>query len=425
MADAPSIVILGAGFAGIEAARRLGKAGLAVTLIDRQNHHLFQPLLYQVATAALSPADIAEPVRKMLRGLNSAEVMLDEVSGIDTAARTVALSSGRHVRYDILVVATGATHSYFGHDDWAAFAPGLKTIADARAIRSRLLLAFEEAEMSRDPAEQKRLMTIVVVGGGPTGVELAGSIAELARYALSKDFHNIRAETATVLLLEAGPRVLAAFPDDLAAYATAKLTKIGVTVRTNCAVERVGAEGVAANGEAMGAGLTIWAAGVRASRLGAMLGVPVDRAGRVTVARDLTVTGLQNVYALGDIALCPDGNGKPLPGLAQVAKQQGIYLGDALVRTIKTGAPSKPFTFRNRGNTAIIGRHAAVFDFGWWRLKGWFAWSFWALIHVYLLVGFQHRLMVAIQWLWRYITYERGSRLIAEEIQPPHQNTAA
>ncbi|HEY2069991.1 MAG TPA: NAD(P)/FAD-dependent oxidoreductase [Rhizomicrobium sp.] len=419
------IVILGAGFAGIEVARGLGKAGLSVTLVDRQNHHLFQPLLYQVATAALSPADIAEPVRKMLRGQDSVEVMLDEVSGIDTAGRSVSLASGRTLRYDILVVATGATHSYFGHDEWADFAPGLKTIADARQIRSRLLLAFEEAEMSEDVAEQKRLMTIAVVGGGPTGVELAGSIAELACYALSKDFHRIRAETATVLLLEAGTRILAAFPDDLASYATTKLTKLGVTVRTRCVVENVTADGVTANGETIGAGLVIWAAGVRASRMGAMLGVPVDRAGRVTVATDLSVTGLDGVYALGDIALCPDANGKPLPGLAQVAKQQGEYLGKALAKKITKGTQPAPFRFQNRGNTAIIGRHAAVFDFGWWRLKGWFAWSFWALIHVYLLVGFQHRLMVAIQWLWRYVTYERGSRLIAEEIHPPHNRTAA
>ncbi|HEY1630768.1 MAG TPA: NAD(P)/FAD-dependent oxidoreductase [Rhizomicrobium sp.] len=421
MTDAPRIVILGAGFAGIEVARHLGKVGGAVTLVDRQNHHLFQPLLYQVATAALSPADIAEPVRKVLRGLSGVEVMLDEAVGIDTAGKGVALASGRNLRYDILVVATGATHSYFGHDEWAAVAPGLKTIEDARQIRSRLLLAFERAEMSRDPEEQKRLMTIVVVGGGPTGVELAGSIAELARYALSKDFQHIRAETATVLLLEAGARILTAFPDDLADYATEKLAKIGVTLRTNCAVERVSEDGVVAGGETIGAGLVIWAAGVRASPLARMLGVPLDRAGRVTVAPDLSVPGLDSVYALGDIALCADETGKTLPGLAQVAKQQGVYLGDLLAGKIK----DKPFRFHNRGNTAIIGRHAAVFDFGWWRLKGWFAWSFWALIHVYLLVGFQHRLMVAIQWLWRYITYERGSRLIAEDVHPPHNRTAA
>jgi NADH dehydrogenase len=411
---APRIVIIGAGFAGIEVARKLGRARLPVTLIDRQNHHLFQPLLYQVATAALSPADIAEPIRKMLRRAPGADVVLGEVTGIDPGARAVSLADGRSFPYDVLVLATGATHSYFGHDEWSAFAPGLKTIEDARRIRSRLLLAFERAEMSPDKEEQKRLMTIAVIGGGPTGVELAGSIAELARYTLAKDFHHIRAETATVLLLEAGPRILTAFPDDLSDYAAAKLRKLGVTVRTNTPVESIEAGCIMAAGKEIGVGLAIWAAGVRASPLGAMLGVETDRAGRVRVGRDLMVPALDNVYALGDIALTPDAHGTPLPGLAQVAKQQGEYLGRALVARIRQGEVPKPFTFKNRGNTAIIGRHAAVFDFGWTRMRGWLAWAFWALIHVYLLVGFQHRLMVAMQWLWRYVTYERGSRLIAE-----------
>jgi NADH dehydrogenase len=412
------ILIIGAGFAGIEVARALGRAGISVTLIDRQNHHLFQPLLYQVATAALSPADIAEPVRKMLRRYPNVEIVLGEVAAIDKAAHVVTLAEGRTYPYDILVLATGATHSYFGHDEWARFAPGLKTIEDARRIRSRLLLAFEQAEMSRDPAKQKRLMTIAVIGGGPTGVELAGSIAELARYTLAKDFHRIHAENATVLLLEAGPRILTAFPDNLAAYAQRRLEKLGVTVRTNCAVERIEADRLVAAGEEIGTGLAIWAAGVRASGLARMLGAELDRAGRVGVNRDLSIPGLEDIYALGDIALTPDENGKPLPGLAQVAKQEGEYLGRALARKILHGETPQPFAFRNRGNTAIIGRHAAVFDFGWWRIKGWFAWAFWALIHVYLLVGFQHRLMVAMQWLWRYVTYERGSRLIAEDVQP-------
>jgi NADH:ubiquinone reductase (H+-translocating) len=423
--DQTSTVIIGAGFAGIEVARVLGAAGRPVVLIDRQNHHLFQPLLYQVATAALSPADIAEPIRKMLRNYPSVEVMLDEAVGIDTAARTVALASGATIVYGRLVIATGATHSYFGHDEWAGFAPGLKTIEDARRIRSHLLLAFEQAEMSRDPAEQRRLMTIAVIGGGPTGVELAGSIAELARYTLARDFHRIRAESATVLLLEAGERILTAFPDELASYAQATLTKLGVTVRTRCAVERITASSVSAAGQDIPVGLAIWAAGVKASRLGALLGVPTDRAGRVAVASDFSVPGLTDVYVLGDLALLAGADGKPLPGLAQVAKQEGVYLGRILAKA--DGAAPPPFRFHNRGNTAIIGRHAAVFDFGWWRLKGWFAWSFWALIHVYLLVGFQHRLMVAIQWLWRYVTYERGSRLIAEDVraQPPDSRTAA
>jgi NADH dehydrogenase len=411
--DSTRVVVLGAGFAGIEVAGGLGAAGVRVTLIDRQNHHLFQPLLYQVATAALSPADIAEPIRKMLRGYPSVDVRLDEAIAIDVRARTLSLASGATLFYDWLVVATGATHSYFGHDEWAPFAPGLKSIEDARIIRSRLLLAFEEAERTRDPAEQRRLMTIAVIGGGPTGVELAGSIAELARYTLAKDFRTIRAETATVLLLEAGPRILPAFPETLARYAQRRLEKLGVAVRTHCPVESVTARSIAAAGKELTVGFVIWAAGVRASPMGRMLGVNTDRAGRIAVNPDLSIPDLDRVFALGDLALFAGVDGRPLPGLAQVAKQQGRYLGRALVKRIRSNIAPPPFRFHNRGNTAIIGRHAAVFDFGWWQIRGALAWMFWALIHVYLLVGFQHRLMVAIQWLWRYLTYERGSRLIA------------
>jgi len=412
----PRTVVVGAGFAGIEVARALGKAGLPVTIIDRQNHHLFQPLLYQVATAALSPADIAEPIRKMLGRHASVEVVLGAVTAIDTEIRKVTLANGMAISFNILVLATGATHGYFGHEEWSGFAPGLKTIEDARHIRSRLLLTFEKAETCTDAAEQKRLMTIAIIGGGPTGVELAGSIAELARYTLARDFHRIRPQTATVLLLEAGPRILTAFPESLATYAQTKLKKLGVTVRTNCPVERIEDGAIVAGGERIGVGLAIWAAGVTASPLGKVLGV-ADRAGRISVTRELGVPQLEGIYVLGDLALAPDENGNPLPGLAQVAKQEGVYLGRALAERILNGTAPKPFVFHNRGNTAIIGRHAAVFDFGWWRLKGWFAWGFWAVIHVYLLVGFQHRLMVAIQWLWRYLTYERGARLIAENVE--------
>jgi NADH dehydrogenase len=411
------VVVIGAGFAGIEVARGLGRAGIPVTVIDRRNHHLFQPLLYQVATAALSPADIAEPIRKMVRGLESVEVLLNEVTAIDTKAQTVTLASGERLAYSQLVIATGATHSYFGHDDWAAFAPGLKTIEDARQIRSRLLLAFERAEMSTDPAERERLLTIAVVGGGPTGVELAGSIAELARSMLAKDFRNISREKARVLLLEAGPRLLTAFPEELAAYAQRKLEALGVTVKLNTAVERITAQSITAAGAEIPVGCAIWAAGVMASPMGRMLGVETDRAGRIAVNPDFSVPGFANVYALGDISSLRNEKGALLPGLAQVAKQEGEYLGRALAKKIKSGASSPPFRFHNRGNTAIVGRHAAVFDFGWWRLRGWFAWSFWALIHVYLLVGFQHRLLVAIQWAWKYVTYEQGSRLIAEDVR--------
>jgi NADH:ubiquinone reductase (H+-translocating) len=411
----PHVLVIGAGFAGVEVAKGLGAAGISVTLLDRENYHLFQPLLYQVATAALSPADIAEPVRRMLRRYPSVEVVLGEASGIDVATRRVQLRDGRSLSYDTLVLASGVTHAYFSHDEWAEFAPGLKTIADARAIRSRLLLSFERAEMSDDAAERKRLMTFAIIGGGPTGVELAGSIAELARYSLAKDFHRIDAKSTSVILLEAGPRILTAFPESLARYAERKLKSLGVSVRTNCAVQNIAADRVEAGGETIPMGFAIWAAGVRATPLGRLLGAPTDAAGRVKVNRDLSVPGLADVYALGDIALALDARGKPWPGLAQVAKQEGQYLGRALAKKIKSGARAPDFEFHNRGNAAIIGRQSAVFDFGWSRLKGAFAWLLWAFIHIYLLVGFQHRLLVAVQWLWRYVTYDHGARLIVED----------
>jgi NADH dehydrogenase len=408
------IVIVGAGFAGIEVARGLGAAGINATLLDRQNYNLFQPLLYQVATAALSPADIAEPVRRMLRRFPSIEVLMGEVTGIDVAARRVALADGKSLSYGILVLAAGATHAYFGHDEWADFAPSLKSISDARRVRSRLLLSFEQAEMSDDPAERKRLMTFAVIGGGPSGVELAGAIAELARYTLAKDFHRINAKSTTVLLLEAGPRILSAFPEELARYARRKLESLGVTVRENCAVKNIIPDSVVTGDDTIPIGLAIWAAGVKASSVGKLLGVPTDETGRVKVNRNLAVRGLSNVYALGDVALVLDTAGKPLPGLAQVAKQEGYYLGRSLVREIRDAAAPPDFEFHNRGNAAIIGRQSAIFDFGRWRLKGALAWFLWALVHIYLLAGFQNRLLVAVQWLWRYATYDRGARLIVE-----------
>jgi NADH dehydrogenase len=408
------ILIIGAGFAGIEVARGLRSANADITLIDRQNYHLFQPLLYQVATAALSPADIAEPVRRMLRHCPNVTVLLGEVTAISAHKKRVALAGGASLSYDILVVATGATHAYFGHDDWEAFAPGLKSIGDARAIRSQLLRSFEQAEMSHDPAEKKRLMTFVVVGGGPGGVELAGSIAELARHTLAKDFHHIDPKSATVLLLEAGPRILSAFPDTLARYARRKLTQLGVTVRENCAVKNISRNCVEAGSDTIPNGLTIWAAGVKASPVGRMLGVVTDKAGRVKVERDLSVPGLARVYVLGDLARVEDRDGNALPGLAQVAKQEGQYLGKVLARASRGGKRTPDFAFHDRGNVAVIGRHAAIADFGWARLKGTPAWFLWALVHIYLLAGLQHRMLVGVQWAWRYVTYDRGARLIVE-----------
>jgi NADH:ubiquinone reductase (H+-translocating) len=411
----PGIVIVGGGFGGLEVAKALGEARIGATVIDRHNHHLFQPLLYQVATAALSAADVAEPIRKILSRYASIQVLFGEVSGIDLGSRRLRLTDGSAVPFDLLVLAVGSRTSYFGRADWAAAAPGLKTIEDARTIRTRLLLAFEYAERTTDPVEQCRLMTVAVIGGGPTGVEIAGSIAELSRHTLVRDFRNIRPERTRILLIEAGERLLSSFSVELSAYAKTGLEKLGVEVATGKKVEAIGAHSVTVGGEIIPVGLTLWAAGVSASPLAAQLGVELDPGGRVKVDASLEVAGLSNVFAIGDIALFTDQNGKPLPGLAQVAKQQGIHLGRALVDRVRRGSELPAFVYRSRGNTAIVGRHAAVFESGRLKLKGWFAWLAWAIIHVYLLVGFQHRVQVSIQWLWRYLTYERGARLIAEE----------
>jgi NADH dehydrogenase len=322
-------------------------------------------------------------------------------------------SPGRELAYDYLVVASGAGPSYFGHDEWSRWAPGLKTIEDARDIRSQVLLTFERAERETDPIEQRRLCTIAIIGGGPTGVELAGSIAELSRHTLARDFRNITPQETKILLIEAGERVLGAFPQDLSAYARDRLDRLGVTVLTGRRVEEVGATSVTVSGESIPVGFVIWAAGVSASPLGRQLGVETDRAGRVPVSDTLEVQGLKNVFALGDIASQVDTEGKPLPGLAQVAKQQGIHLGQSLATHIAGHGPLQSFKYRSRGNTAIVGRHAAVYELGRFKMRGWIAWMAWAIIHVYLLVGFQHRFLVSMQWLWRYLTYERGARIIA------------
>lgn len=415
--ERPHVVIIGAGFGGLACAAALGGTGIPVTVIDRRNYHLFVPLLYQVATAALSPADIAQPIRKIMSRHSNIRVVLGEVTGIDTERRLLRLNpDGPHrddgIRYDRLVIATGSSYSYFGHDEWAAVAPGVKTIEDAQYIRARLLASFERAELSTDPEEQAMLMTVVIVGGGPTGVELAGAVAELTRYALARDFRRIDPRSARILLVEAGPRLLSSFPEELSRYARSALGRLGVTVMTGQAVEKIEEGGVTIGGSFIPAGTMVWGAGVTASPAGRWLGAETDRAGRIRVDPDLSVPGLKGVYALGDTALGAGDDGKPLPGLAQVAKQQGQHLGAALAANILRGEPMRPFRFRNRGNTAIVGRSAAVFDFGTRRLKGWFAWILWAVVHVYLLVGFEKRLLVSLQWLWRYLTYERGARLI-------------
>lgn len=410
--DFREVVVIGAGFGGLEVAKALGRAGIGVTVIDRRNHHLFQPLLYQVATAALSATDVAEPIRRILRRHSSVQVIFGEVLQIDLSARQLQLSCGQVIGYRHLVLATGASHSYFGHDNWAQWAPGLKTIEDARHIRSQILLAFERAERATDPAERERLMEIVIIGGGPTGVELAGAIAELSRHTLRRDFRAINSGSARITLVEAGPRILSGFSEEMSLYAEDRLKRLGVNVRTGEAVEEIGPTSISIAGVSQAVGVVIWAAGVSASPLARQLG-NTDRAGRVIVDETLAVRGSADVFALGDAAQFQGPDGKPLPGLAQVAKQQGIHLGRALASHLKDGTSLPPFVYDSRGNTAIVGRHAAVFEQAGFKLRGWFAWMTWAIVHVYLLVGFQNRMLVSMQWLWRYLTYERGARLIA------------
>jgi NADH dehydrogenase len=412
------VVIVGAGFGGLACARELGGAPVHVIVVDRRNYHLFVPLLYQVATAALSPADIARPIRRILGKYSNIDIILGDVIAVDVAARMVRLSDGSSISYDRLVVATGSGNSYFGHSEWAPYAPGPLTLEDARRIRAKLLTSFERAEASFDPAVQESLMTIVIVGGGPTGVEMAGAVAEVTRHALARDFRRIDPRRARILLIEAGPRLLPGFPATLSDYAAVQLRRLGVTVLTQHVVEAIDANGVTVSGRRIDAATVIWGAGVQASPAGRWLGIKLDRSGRIPVNADLSVQGLDGVYAVGDTALASAPGGTALPALAQVAAQQGKYLGRALAANLARGVPMPAFRFRNRGNTAIIGRNAAVFDFGWAQLKGRLAWLLWALVHVYLLVGFDNRLRVTLQWIWAYLTYERGARLIMSDVEP-------
>ena len=411
----PRIVIVGAGFGGLACAKALGGARAEVVVIDRRNHNLFQPLLYQVATAALSPADIAEPIRRSLARYRNVRVVLGEVAGIDTHARTVLLSDGSSLAYDELVIATGSQYNYFGHDDWRDHAPGLKTIHEARLIRHRLLTAFERAEREPDPVERRRILHFVVIGGGPTGVEMAGAISELGRYMVSHDFRNIEPEDMAVTLVEAGPRILAAFPEKLAAYAHQYLQRIGVRVLTQVRVEAVGEDKVTLAGDTLHASCIIWGAGVKAATAAKWLGVDTAPDGRIPVEGDLSVKGVEAVHAIGDVAAAIGQDGKPLPALAQVAKQQGTYLGRRMRLRLEGYAETKPFQFRNRGNTAVVGRNAAIFDFGRWTLKGRAARLLWAIVHVYLLINMEKRVLVLVQWIWRYVTRQRGARLIDED----------
>jgi NADH dehydrogenase len=409
-----NVVIIGGGFGGLNAARSLRRAPVKVTMIDRRNHHLFQPLLYQVATAGLSPADIAAPIRGVLGKQANTEVLMDEVIGIDRERKRVLLRD-REVPFDDLVIATGSYHSYFGHDEWERWAPGLKTINDATTIRQRVLLAFEHAETESDPARRSALLQFVIVGGGPTGVELAGAIAELAFKALRSDFRHINPGDAKIMLVEAGPRILAAFPEKLSGKAADYLRKRGVEIRNGGRVEHVDGEGVILSGQRIPSRTVIWAAGVTASPAGKWLGAETDRAGRVKVLPDLSAPGSPDIFVIGDTAAL-EQDGKPLPGLAPVAIQQGRYLARVLeARARGDQRKPEPFRYFDKGNLATVGRSFAVADLGRFLLSGFFAWIAWLAVHIYYLIGFRNRLLVLIQWAWAYLTFQRGARLITRE----------
>ena len=411
MAATPHIVIVGGGFGGLDAARALAQAPVRVTLLDRHNYHLFQPLLYQVATASLSPGDIASPIRWVLRHQRNVEVLLAEARAIDVAARTVALDRGDTLSYDYLILATGAAHAYFGHDEWAERAPGLKTLDDALEMRRRMLRAFEEAEREPDPAAQRRLLTFVIVGGGPTGVELAGALAEIARQSLRHDFRRIRPESARILLLEGSDHILNTFPPSLRAAARASLTRLGVDVRTAAIVTDVDADGVqVGRDEHIPAQTVWWAAGVAASPLARSLGVPLDRAGRVLAEPTLAVPGHPNLFVVGDVcALQQDGQW--LPGVAQVAMQGGAHAARNVLRAIR-GEALQPFRYRDYGTMATIGRGSAVGDVFGLKISGWFGWLFRIFLHIFWLIGFRNRLAVMSEWAWAYLTFQRRVRLI-------------
>jgi NADH dehydrogenase len=411
----PKVVIVGAGFGGLEAAKALARAPVDVAVIDRQNHHCFQPLLYQVATAALSPADVAWPIRHILRKQANATVLMADVRAIDTAKRVVH-ADPISVPYDYLVLATGATHSYFGHDEWAEVAPGLKRIEDATRIRRRILIAFEQAELTTDEAERARLLTFAIVGGGATGVEMAGAISEVARQSLAKDFRHIDPTAARIVLIEAGPRIMPTLPEKLSDYVRRTLAKKGVEVMTSTRVTSCDARGVDLEHGRLDAGTVIWAAGVVASPAARWLDAAHDRAGRVLVNPDLSVPGHPNVFAIGDTATIKDQSG--IPGTAPPAKQMGGYVGRLIAARVAGSAPPPPFRYRHLGDLATIGRHAAVVKLGRLELTGFLGWLFWSVVHIYFLIEVRDRFIVAFTWLWDYVTFQRGARLITE-VPPP------
>ena len=422
----PRVVILGGGFGGLNAAKALRKAPVHVVLVDRRNHHLFQPLLYQVATAALNPSDIATPIRRILRHQRNAEVVLGEATGIDVPGRRVLLRDGM-VPYDFLIVATGATHAYFGHQEWEAYAPGLKTVEDALEIRRRVLLAYEAAEREEDAARREEWLTFVVVGGGPTGVELAGALAEISRHVLTRDFRRIDPRKARVVLIEAGPRILPAYVPELSERAAERLRQMGCEVLLGTPVTLVDREGVTMGDHRIRSRCVIWAAGVAPSPVARSLGAPLDRVGRVKVQPELTVPGAPEIFVIGDLAAVNDRHGNPVPGLAPPAIQGGRHAARQIVRVLR-GQPREPFRYFDKGTLATIGRNAAVAQIGRIRTIGFFAWLLWLLVHIMMLIGFRNRFLVLAEWGWTYFRYERGARLITgaipELLAPPSARTA-
>jgi len=409
----PKVVIVGGGFGGLCAAKALKNTRVHVTLIDRNNHHLFQPLLYQVATAGLSPAEIATPIRSVLNKQTNIEILMAEITGIDKTKRLVQTSAASYP-YDFLVLATGCQYNYFGQEGWEKFAPSLQSLTDAIRIRRRILTAFEAAEMEPDSQAREKWMTLVLVGGGPTGVEMAGSIAELAHLALASDFHHINPQVARIILLEAGPKILTSFPEILSERALKDLKRLRVEVRTNSHVDSIDENGVIVEGKRIDAKTVIWTAGVKASPAGKWLATKIDRQGRVVVKDDCSVPNHPNIFVIGDTACFLDENKTPLPGLAPVAKQQGDFVGK-LIHAQTTGKNLRQtFKYNDKGNLATIGRSAAIAEIGRFKFKGLFAWVIWLLAHIYYLIGFKNRVLVLIQWAWAYITFQKGARLITQ-----------
>jgi NADH dehydrogenase len=416
MTGKPKIVVVGGGFGGLAAVGELKGVDAEITLIDRRNHHLFQPLLYQVATTALGPSEIAWPIRQLVHKRSEVTTLLGSVSGVDTVAQKLSLADGTTVPFDYLILATGAQHGYFGHDDWEPFAPGLKTLEDATAMRRRLLRAFEKAELETDPDKRRALLTFAIIGGGATGVELAGAIIELARITLRDDFRRINPKDARVVLIEAGPRVLANFAPKMSAYADKALRELGVDVELGKAVTAVDAGGVVYGGARLDAGTVIWAAGVQSSPAAQWLGVAADRAGRVQVETDLSIPGHPNIFASGDTVISLTPGGRPVPGIGDAAKQGGRHAARGIKARLGGSTAAMPFHYKHLGDIATIGRSRALIDFGWIQLTGWIGWWAWGLAHIYFLIGLKNRIFIALNWLWIYLSGYRSARLITQDM---------